>query len=234
MSNLKKHTKSIRSWSDEDKPREKLRTKGISSLSDTELLAIILGSGNRNKSAVDLAREMLAAKGNILSEFADQELKDLLKFTGVGEAKAISILAAIELGRRACQGHRLDRPVITSSKQAFEFVSRNLGVQSHEECWVLYLNQASKVVSKTRLSVGGLSATIVDIRIILKGALDNLATGIILCHNHPSGNLKPSEADRQITKKLLEAGRLVDIKLIDHLIVTQTGYYSFADTGEIL
>ena len=233
MSDKTPDKKSIRFWSDEDKPREKLRALGIQYLSDAELLAIILGSGNRDKSAVGLAREMLAKHENNLGALDELTIDELMQFRGVGEAKAISVKAALELGRRAGLGQPTEKPVLDNSQVAYKILSRDLGKQPHEECWVLYLNRRNQLISKDRLSSGGVSATVVDVRMILKRAIEKLASGVILAHNHPSGQLKPSKSDINLTKKLKEACRVMDVKLLDHLIVTKSGYYSFSDEGAL-
>ncbi len=235
MAKQKPHRKrSIPNWADDDKPREKLLSLGSPYLSDAELLAIILRSGARDKSAVALARDMLAIHDNSLMRLEESDIRDLMQFNGIGEAKAVAIKAALELGRRSQMTEVEKQPIINSSKLAFEVVSRDLGIQKHEECWALYLNRRNQLIAKERLSSGGVSGTVVDVRIILKKAIEKLASGVILCHNHPSGNLQASKADRAITSKLLEACRYLDLKLIDHLIVTRSGYFSFADEGELI
>lgn len=225
---------SIPYWSNDDQPREKLLLKGVGQLTDAELLAIILRMGTRDKSAVELARDMLAKHNNNIANFAELEIAQLTAFSGVGEAKAVAIKAAFELGRRSHLEDVDENPIVNSSHLAHQIVSRDLGIQPHEECWLLLLNRSNRLLSKTCVSTGGITATVVDVRIILKKAVEKLASGIILCHNHPSGNLKPSIADKKITQKLQEAAALMDIKLIDHLIVTKSGYYSFADEGDLV
>jgi DNA repair protein RadC len=225
---------SIPHWSDDDKPREKLLSHGVYQLSDAELLAIILRMGTRDKTAVALARDILAQHENNLDRLSELSLIDLMKFNGVGEAKAVAIKAALELGRRCHIAQPLDRPVINSSRLGFEAVRRELSTQPHEECWVLLLNRGNRLISTERMSIGGISATVIDVRLILKKAIEKSASAMILCHNHPSGTLRPSQSDREITKRLLEACKHLDIKLNDHLIVTKSGYYSFADEGDLI
>lgn len=225
---------SIRQWSDSDKPREKLLQLGAQNVTDVELLAIALSSGYKNMSAVELARNILASVDNNLSHLSELEVADLMKFKGVGPAKAIGIKAALELGRRSQLTVRDKRPILNSSRVAYEVISRHLGVQKHEECWALFLNRRNELISKDKMSSGGVTGTVVDTRIILKKAVEKLASGLILCHNHPSGNLRPSQSDRALTKKLSGACELIDMKLLDHLIVTANGYYSFADEGDTL
>lgn len=226
--------KSIPNWADDDKPRKKLLNLGVHNLSDAELLAIILRMGTKDKSAVELARDILLNNENNLSDLADLDIQELLRFHGVGEAKAVAIKAAIELGRRSELLESIEKTKIISSKQSFEVIRRDLSSQGHEECWVLLLNRGNRLISKDRMSVGGISATVVDIRLILKKAIEKSASAIILCHNHPSGNLQPSRSDRDITLKLSQASKMLDIKLMDHLIVTKSGYYSFADEGDLI
>ncbi|MFD2939485.1 RadC family protein [Flavobacterium notoginsengisoli] len=220
----------IRDWSDDDKPREKLMKKGKDALSDAELLAILIGSGSRNESAVALSQRILANAKN-LNALGKMSISQLLKFKGIGEAKAVSIVAALELGRRQRAEDVLTLKRITSSKAVFEIMQPIIGELPHEEFWVLFLNNSNKVISKSQLSKGGIAGTVVDMRLIFKLALENGATGLILCHNHPSGDLKPSNADKQITKKIKEAGEILDVKVLDHLIITESKYYSFVDEG---
>ncbi|WP_343695641.1 DNA repair protein RadC [Flavobacterium sp.] len=220
----------ITNWSEDDKPREKLMLKGKDSLSDAELMAILIGSGSRNESAVALSQRILASAGN-LNSLGKMSISQLMQFKGIGEAKAITIIAALELGRRRRAEDRVELKKITSSKNAFEIMQPIIGELSHEEFWVLFLNNSNKVISKSQMSKGGIAGTIVDARLVFKLALENGATGLILCHNHPSGNLMPSDADKQITKKLKLAGESLDVKILDHLIITETKYYSFVDEG---
>lgn len=222
---------SIKSWSEEDRPREKLLLKGREVLSDAELIAILIRSGNREKSAVQLSRDILRDAGDNLHELARWDIDNLLKYKGIGEAKAISIVAALELGRRKLNTEPVKNPQITCSTDAYKLIYPLLADLNHEEFWVLYLNKNNKVISKKKISSGGVSATVVDNRIILKSAINQLATGLILVHNHPSGNLKPSDADKRVTEGLNNACAMFDISLLDHLIISQEGYYSFNDEG---
>ncbi|HRM46219.1 MAG TPA: DNA repair protein RadC [Flavobacterium sp.] len=221
----------ITNWSEDDKPREKLMLKGKSVLSDAELIAILIGSGSRNESAVDLSKKILASVDNNLNALGKVSISQLMNFKGIGEAKAISIIAALELGRRRRAEEVVELKKVTSSKVIFEIMQPIIGELPHEEFWIIYLNNSNKVISKSQLSKGGITGTLVDIRIVFKTALEMGATALILCHNHPSGTLIPSDADRQITRKLKLAGDSLEIKVLDHLIVTETSYFSFADEG---
>jgi len=220
---------SIKNWSQGDQPREKLRDKGKAALSDTELVAILIGSGNKEESAVDLCKRILASVDNNLNALGKLTIKQLMEFKGIGEAKAITIAAALELGRRRRGEDALKQDKITSSVSVFELMQPIIGELPHEEFWIVYLNNSNKVIQKNQLSKGGITGTLVDVRLVLKNALEVGATGIILAHNHPSGTLKPSEADKKITQKLKSAGESLDIKVLDHLIVTEKAYFSFAD-----
>lgn len=222
---------SIKNWSQDDQPREKLLYKGKSTLSDAELVAILIGSGNRDESAVSLCKRILASTNNNLGELGKLSINQLMEFKGIGEAKAISIIAALELGRRRRGGEALERKKITSSASVFELLQPLIGDLPHEEFWIVYLNNSNKVIQKNQLSKGGITGTLVDVRLALKTALEVGATGIILSHNHPSGTLRPSEADKQLTKKIKLASESLDIKILDHLIITEKAYYSFADEG---
>ncbi len=221
----------ITNWSEDDKPREKLMLKGKSVLSDAELIAILIGSGSRNESAVDLSKRILASVDHNLNALGKVSLSQLIQFKGIGEAKAISIIAALELGRRRRGEDVVELKKVTSSKIIFEIMQPIIGELPHEEFWIIYLNNSNKVISKAQLSKGGITGTLVDVRIVFKTALEMGATGLILCHNHPSGTLIPSDADKQITKKLKLAGESLEIKVLDHLIVTETSYFSFVDEG---
>lgn len=220
---------SIKNWADDDKPREKLLHKGRAVLSDAELIAILIGSGSKQESAVELSKRILASVGNNLNELGKLSIKQLMKFKGIGEAKAISIAAALEVGRRRRGEEAIKISKIKSSQDVFELLQPIIGELSHEEFWIIYLNNSNKVLHKEQLSKGGITGTLVDIRLVLKQALENGAVGLVLAHNHPSGTLKPSVADKQITKKLKEAGKALDIVVLDHLIITQKAYFSFAD-----
>lgn len=233
MNNYEQEKQSIKHWNEDDRPREKLALKGRSSLSDAELLAIIMGSGNRDESAVELAKRILKSAQNNWNELAKYSIQDLCKFKGVGEAKAISIITALEIGRRRNSQEVVDRAKITSSQDAALVLQQQIGDLPIEEFWVMYLNQGNRIIKNEQISRGGITQTAVDIRIIFKRGIELMATAMILAHNHPSGNLTPSEADIQLTKKIKEASRYLDIQILDHLIVTQKSYYSFADEGLI-
>ena len=219
----------ITNWSEDDKPREKLMLKGKSALSDAELIAILIGSGSRNESAVGLSKRILASVDNNLNALGKLTIQQLMNFKGIGEAKAISIAAAMELGRRRRAEEAVELKKITSSKMIFELMQPIIGELPHEEFWVLYLNNSNKVLSKSRQGKGGITGTMVDVRLVFKTALELGATALILCHNHPSGTLIASDADKQITRKLKSAGQNLDIQILDHVIVTENGYFSFAD-----
>src|SRR6187431_3275486 len=221
----------ITNWAEDDKPREKLMLKGKSVLSDAELIAILIGSGNRNESAVDLSKRILASVDYNLNALGKLSIAQLMTFNGIGEAKAISIIAAMELGRRRRNEDATDLTKIGSSKMVFEVMQPIIGELPHEEFWVLFLNNSNKILFKTQLSKGGMTGTMVDVRIVFKVAFEQNATAIILAHNHPSGKLQASDADIQITKKIKTAGQNLDIPVLDHIIITETGYYSFADEG---
>ncbi|GAB3324959.1 DNA repair protein RadC [Larkinella ripae] len=224
-------SRKILSWAEEDRPREKLMLKGRAALSDAELIAILIGSGTRDLSAVDLSKIILQSVGNNLNELARLSVKDLSKFKGIGEAKAISIVAALELGRRRKEENRPERLRITGSRDAYEEIKPHLLDKPHEEFWILLLNRANEVIRPVQISSGGVSGTIADPKLIFKHALEQLASGLILVHNHPSGNLTASQADKDLTRRLKEAGRLLDIPVLDHLIFTDRSYLSFADEG---
>jgi len=223
----------IKSWSPEDRPREKLLMKGTSSLSDAELIAILLGSGTAKLSAVDVAKKVLAYVDHNLDSLAKLSIKELMKAKGIGEAKAITIVAAMELGRRRREQSPEEKPKLETSKSAFDMIKGDLQDLPHEEFWVLLLNRANRLVKKKRVSEGGVSGTVADPKIIFKFAIDELASGIIVCHNHPSGNLKPSDSDINLTRKLKEAGKVLEIAVLDHIIVAHHQYFSFADEGLI-
>ncbi len=221
----------IKNWNQDDRPREKMRLKGRSSLSNAELLAIIIGSGSGRESAVSLAKKILAAADHNLNSLGRLSLARLMTFHGVGEAKAVSIAAALELGRRRTREDLPERHRITNSAGVYRFLQPLIGELPHEEFWVLYLNNSNRIMKTEQLSKGGITGTLVDIRLALKFALEVNATALILAHNHPSGTLLPSEADKQLTSKFKTAANSLDIKLLDHLIVTEKEYYSFADEG---
>lgn len=221
----------IKSWAKEDRPREKLLLKGTSALSDTELIAILLGTGTASMSAVDVAKTILQTVGNNLDDLARLSVKDLTKIKGIGQAKAITIVSALELGRRRKETNTQTRPKISGSKDAYDLLKGDLMDIPHEEFWVVLLNRANRIIKKQQISLGGVHGTVADPKIIFKLALEELASGIIVAHNHPSGNLTASQQDIDLTKKLKEAGKLLEIQLLDHLIVAGKNYYSFADEG---
>lgn len=219
----------IKKWAEEDRPREKLLLKGKSVLSDAELIAILIGSGTASLSAVELSKQILGHVDHNLNDLARLSVKDLMKFKGIGEAKAISIVAALELGRRRKDTETAKKPKITCSSDVFELMKAHLLDIPHEEFWIIMLNRANQVIKKQLTSSGGVSGTVADPKIIFKRALDELASSIILVHNHPSGNIKPSQADINLTKNLKDAGNMLEIPVLDHLIFTNDQYFSFAD-----
>jgi len=221
----------IKNWAAEDRPREKLSLKGKSTLSDAELLAILLGTGTPTLSAVDLAKNVLQSAGNSLHELARLSARDLMKIKGIGEAKAITIIAALELGRRRKDLDVNEKPKVTTSRDVFEYLKADLLDIPHEEFWIVVLNRANRIIKKHQVSQGGVAGTVADPKIIFKIALEELASGIILAHNHPSGNLTASQADIALTKKLKEAGKLLEIQVLDHVIIAGQKYFSFADEG---
>ena len=222
----------IKDWAEEDRPREKLISKGISSLSTAEILAILIGSGNKNETAVELSKRILESFNNNLNLLAKQSVHDLIQnFKGIGEAKAISIIAALELGKRRTLSKALDKKIITCSKDVFNIFNPIIGDINYEEFWVLFLNRANKIIDKEKISQGGITGTIIDIKIILKKAIEKYSNSIILCHNHPSGNKMPSQSDKEITNKIKRGAETLEIKIFDHIIITQTDYFSFADNS---
>ncbi len=223
----------ILSWAEEDRPREKLILKGKESLSDAELMAILLGSGTVSLSAVDVAKLVLKGCNNNLNDLAKLSVKDLQKFKGIGEAKAITIISALELGRRRKEASQNKREKITCASDAFEVMKPHLLDLQHEEFWIILLNRSNDVIKKVFISSGGIAGTVADPKLIYKHALEHLASAIILVHNHPSGNLKPSEADISLTRKLKQAGSFLEIPVLDHVIFTDHGYYSFADEDKL-
>lgn len=232
MNNYKSGT--LKSWAVQERPREKVMANGIQYLTDAELLAILMGSGTRNTTAVDLARNILGGAENNLQELGRKSITDLQKIKGVGPAKAISVLAAMELGRRRSGTLQMEKIPVKSSETVFSLFHPIMGDLDHEEFWLLMLNRANRVLGRFKVSQGGLSGTVIDTRIILKKALDNLASSIIVCHNHPSGNMQPSDADVKITEKLKKAAEILEIKLLDHIIIADKSYFSFADEGLII
>lgn len=225
---------SIKTWAEEDRPREKLLNKGKRALSDAELMAILLGSGSTEESAVELSKRILSDVNNNLNELGRLSVKQLMLYKGIGEAKAIAIVSALELGSRRQATDALIKFKIGSSVDVFQLMRPLISDLPHEEFWVVYLNKANKVLAKEQISLGGVSGTVADVKIIFKKALDLLASSLILTHNHPSGNLKPSKADIDLTKKLKQAGDLMELAVLDHLIISDTGYYSFADEGMMM
>lgn len=220
---------SIKNWSEDDKPREKLINKGRSALSDAELIAILIGSGSKDESAVELSKRILASVDNNLNELGRLSIQQLMKFKGIGEAKAISIAAALEVGRRRRGEDSRKIEKIGSSNDVFEVLQPVMGELQHEEFWILYLNNSNKVLHKAQLSKGGITGTLVDVRLIMRQCLELGAVALILAHNHPSGTLRPSQADKEITQKIKSASESLDIRVLDHLIITQKEYFSFAD-----
>lgn len=223
----------IKSWALEDRPREKLLDKGRHVLSEAELIAILIGSGSKNETAVELSKRILSNVNNNLNELGKLSVQELMKFKGIGEAKAISIIAALELGRRRKEAEIIKRDKITTSKEAYESIKPFLVDLPHEEFWLLLLNRANQLIKRELVSKGGVAGTVVDPKIVFKAAVDNHASSIIACHNHPSGNLNPSEADIRLTKSIKEAGKIMEIPLLDHLIIAENNYYSFGDEGLI-
>lgn len=224
-------TFSIKYWAEDDQPREKLMLKGKAALSDAELIAILIGSGSRNESAVELSKRILASTDNNLNALGKLSLQQLMSFKGIGEAKAVTIAAAMELGRRRRDEEGVELKKITSSRAVFEIMQPIIGELPHEEFWIIYLNNSNKVIYKSQLSKGGMTGTVVDVRIVFKTALEHNAVAIILVHNHPSGVLQASEPDKQVTRQLKQAGQTMSINVLDHVIVTEKGYLSFADEG---
>ncbi|MFM9988069.1 RadC family protein [Flavobacterium sp.] len=220
---------SIKNWSEDDQPREKLMLKGKQVLSDAELVAILIGSGSRSESAVQLSQRILASVDNNLNALGKLSLKQLTEFKGIGEAKAISIVAATELGRRRRAEETVELKKITSSKAVFDIMQPIIGELVHEEFWVLFLNNSNKVIYKSQISKGGITGTVVDVRMVFKMALEQNAVAIILSHNHPSGKLEASDADKTLTKQLKLAGQQLTIPVLDHIIITENGYLSFRD-----
>jgi DNA repair protein RadC len=230
MARVGKHL-GIKDWALEDRPREKLLSKGIASLSNAELIAILIGSGTKDETAVELSRKVLDGISNNLVELGKLSITDLQKIKGIGEAKAISIIAAMELGRRRSLSAVEIKKKIEASQDVFDYFHPLIADLHHEEFWILLLNRANIIIDRYKGSQGGVSGTVMDVKTILKFAIEKLASAIIVCHNHPSGNKFPSDSDKSITRKLSDAANILDIKLLDHLIVTSNGYYSFADEG---
>jgi len=225
---------SIKQWAEEDRPREKLLLKGRSTLSDAELIAIIIGSGSREKTAVEVAREILISSENNLNTLGQLSVSDLMRFKGIGEAKAISIVAALEIGRRRDKSTAPQKKIFRISDDAYEYFGPVMADLDHEEFWVIFLRRNNSFIAMEQLSSGGMTGTVADIRMIMKRALELKATSIILGHNHPSGGLKPSQSDIELTTKIKNGGKVMDILLIDHLIISHKGYYSFSDKKLVL
>lgn len=220
---------SIKFLAEDDRPREKFLLKGKNALSDAELLAIIMGSGNREDSAVELGRKILDSVGNNWHNLSLLQISDLLKFKGVGEAKAISIATALEIGRRRASQEVPEKIQINQSSDIYKVLQPHLGDLQTEEFWAIFLNQSNRILGKSKLSSGGINQSVVDVRILFKTAIEHFATGIVIAHNHPSGNLKPSQEDLKITKQISEGGKILNIQLLDHLIIAQNSYLSFSD-----
>jgi len=233
MRNEDKKLLTIKQWKEDDRPREKMMEKGKASLSDAELIAIIIGTGTTEESAVALSKRILSRSDHNLNALACMSVDDLMTFRGIGKSKAVSILTAMELGKRRSMEHAREKKNVNSSVTAFEIMQPFIGDLLHEEFWILFLNNANRLLGKSQLSKGGIHATLVDVRLIFKKAISTGATSIILCHNHPSGNLTPSHSDIQLTKKIIKGGELLDIKVLDHIIVSQHGYFSFADENRM-
>ena len=222
---------SIKFLAEDDRPREKFLLKGKTSLSDSELLAIILGSGNNEDSAVELARKILASVENNWQNLSKLSIKDLMKFKGIGEAKAISVAATLEIGRRKASQETPEKTSISSARDSYNIFSQHLSDLRTEEFWAIFLNQKNQIVYKTQISKGGISGTLVDVRVLFRIALEHFATSIIVAHNHPSGSLKPSLEDIQITKNIKNAGEILNVTLLDHLIIGDNSFFSFAEEG---
>ncbi len=223
----------ITAWDDSDKPREKMMLKGKNALSDAELIAILMRSGNKKENAVDLAKRILNENQNNLLELSRKSITDLTRYTGIGEAKAMAIIAALELGQRRRQSEVVERKKITSSHDAFEYMSLYLSDLNHEEFWILLLNRANQVIAQQMIGQGGISSTAVDLKKIFKQVFNYQASGVILTHNHPSGNINPSDQDNLLTRKISEAAKLMEINILDHLIISANSYYSYADEGNL-
>lgn len=221
----------IKFLAEDDRPREKFLQKGKNSLSDSELLAIIMRNGNKDESALELGQKILASVDNNWHQLSLLSIQDLMKFKGVGKVKAISIATALEIGRRRARQEISDIKVISGSNDAYSIFKNQMSDLRTEEFWAIFLNQRNKIIHTAKLTEGGISQSIVDVRVLFKTALDHFSTGIIVAHNHPSGNLKPSREDIDITQKIKEAGKMLGIQLLDHLIITQNSYFSFSDDG---
>lgn len=225
--------KTIKDWSVEDKPREKLLLNGTQTMSNAELIAILIGSGNKELTAVDLAREILLDNNSNLNTLGKLSINELLKYKGIGKAKAVSIVAALELGKRRARSEIVEKKTINSPQNVYNYIYPLIGDLNHEEFWAIFLNQANKIIYSSKIGQGGINTTSVDIRILMKNALEKHAVGLILCHNHPSGNTEPSQADIQLTKKIIDAGNILDINILDHLIIAGKKFLSFKDESII-
>ncbi len=223
----------IKSWAEADRPREKLKSKGKQQLSEAELMAILLGSGTQDESALALSKRMLSFFNNDLTAVGKADLHALKKFKGIGEVKAIKIIAALELGRRRQLTNIIEKPQVCSSKEAFDALAPLMIDLPHEEFWIIMLNRANRIIGREKISSGGVAGTVVDAKVVFRKAIQQLACSLILAHNHPSGNLRPSQSDIDLTKKLMTAGQALDITVLDHLIITHKGFFSFADEGVI-
>ncbi len=221
----------IKAWAEEDRPREKMLVKGRSAVSDVELIAILLGSGSRNETVVALSQRLLGSVKNNLYDLGRLSIRDLTKFKGIGNVKAITLAAALELGRRRQDSSEGKKDKIITSSDSYQIIRPKLADLLVEQFWIIYLNRANNVIHTGRVSIGGTSGTIADPKVIFREALDWKACSVVLCHNHPSGQIKPSQADIALTRKMKQAGEVLDILVIDHLIVTDNGYFSFADEG---
>lgn len=222
----------IKLWADDDRPREKLILKGRQALSDAELLAILIGTGTKNFSALELSKKILSENcENNLDQLSQLSVKELTRVNGIGQAKAVTLVAAMEIGRRRKAVSPIDKPAVTSSRVVFDLLSPYLSDLRHEEFYIILVNRANKVIKIERIGMGGITGTVADIRLMFKSALDHLATGIILSHNHPSGQLRPSDADTQLTKNVKSAGKVLQIELLDHVIIAGNAYFSYADEG---
>lgn len=233
MKSFKSDTKSIKDWALSDRPREKMLEKGKEALTDAELIAILLGSGNKEETAVDLSRHILSDVGNNLIKLSQLSINELTKYKGMGEAKAVTVAAALELGRRRRFAEAARQTEIHSSSDAFEYFYAKMSDLGHEQFWIMLLNSANSVIKIERVGIGGINGTSADPKTIFKIAIENQATAIMLCHNHPSGDVRPSSTDRKLTSNIIAGGNILDIKVLDHIIIGENCYYSFADRNEI-
>mgnify|MGYP002624174143 FL=1 len=230
---MKQNNQSIKNWATEDRPREKMLEKGRETLSDAELIAILIGSGNSKESAVDLSRRILKDVDDNLIQLSQLTINELMSYNGIGEAKAISIAAAMELGRRRRFAETVRQPTVNNSKDAFEYFYMKVSDIRHEQFWVMLLSSTNKVIKIVKISDGGLNMTMADPKRIFKIALENNALAVVLCHNHPSGNVNPSDSDKTLTRNIINCGKILEIKILDHIIIGIDKYFSFADSGLI-